>query len=198
MSRSSEAVKRSRDKKRSLMIEAMGGKCVICGYSVQSGLTLHHINPELKTLSFGSVRSTNTSWPIVVEEMRKCTLLCANCHNEVHYQGLENYEFESSFNEDYSVTQITEQGHLINPLSQRNCVICNTILSTKQLNCCSEQCRIKWISTTKSKIDWEIELPSIIRMREEGFSFVDIATLYPVSDKTIAEHYYKYCKNNSG
>ena len=60
-----------------------GGKCEVCGYdkSVRA-LHFHHKNPHEKDFTLGKYRSR--SWLIVKAELDKCSLLCANCHAEIH------------------------------------------------------------------------------------------------------------------
>ncbi len=72
---------RSRLKERATYV--LGGKCQNCGYDkcIQA-LEFHHINPEEKEFSFGT--NTNRSWEATREELKKCILLCANCHREAH------------------------------------------------------------------------------------------------------------------
>lgn len=56
---------------------------MICGYNKYSGaLDFHHLNPKLK--SFGlSVKGLSYSWESVLEESKKCVLVCKNCHAEI-------------------------------------------------------------------------------------------------------------------
>lgn len=65
-------------------INLLGGKCVVCGYSRDiHALDFHHI--EEATKEFGlSDRGMTRSWEKTEREVRKCALLCANCHREVH------------------------------------------------------------------------------------------------------------------
>jgi transposase-like protein len=80
--RSAAVAKRRRDIKRQLVEEA-GGACVLCGYSRWSGaLQFHHVEPDSKEFHLaqgGYSRSIARSRA----EMKKCALLCANCHSEV-------------------------------------------------------------------------------------------------------------------
>ena len=73
---------RSRLKERATYV--LGGKCQICGYDkcIQA-LDFHHVNPEEKTADFNA--NANRSWQTTREEIKKCILLCANCHREIHY-----------------------------------------------------------------------------------------------------------------
>jgi hypothetical protein len=73
---------RRRLKKRA--VDYLGGKCVICGYDKYVGSMVFHHREENK--SFGVSGHGNTrSWKRVVEELKKCDLLCLNCHSELHF-----------------------------------------------------------------------------------------------------------------
>jgi len=62
--------------------EFLGGKCKICGYDkCFSALSFHHRDPSKKSFKIGY---TNMSWTKTLKEVKKCDLLCANCHAEVH------------------------------------------------------------------------------------------------------------------
>jgi predicted HNH restriction endonuclease len=66
---------------REKIINSLGGKCCICGYTkCLSALEGHHIDPVGKEFSL----STVASWKRIEKELDKCMLLCANCHREVH------------------------------------------------------------------------------------------------------------------
>jgi len=60
-----------------------GGKCQICGYNkCLAALHFHHKNPSEKKYSISQCIdyiSTKT----VREEVKKCILVCANCHAEI-------------------------------------------------------------------------------------------------------------------
>ena len=58
-----------------------GGRCSICGYDrCPAALVFHYDDPEEKDFNI----SETLSWPRIVAELDKCTLLCLNCHAEVH------------------------------------------------------------------------------------------------------------------
>lgn len=62
--------------------EHQGGKCIRCGYNTCiKALEFHHLDPSKKdfTISNDHFRLRDT-----VEEVKKCVLLCANCHRELH------------------------------------------------------------------------------------------------------------------
>ena len=62
-------------------IEFLGGKCTKCGWSGnQAALQFHHLKG--KDFTIGNV--ANKSWDSIKKEIKKCTLLCANCHMVEH------------------------------------------------------------------------------------------------------------------
>ena len=64
-------------------VKLKGGKCSICGYDKNiNALTFHHVDPTAKEfrLSNGETRS----WDKYLKELEKCTLVCMNCHAEIH------------------------------------------------------------------------------------------------------------------
>ena len=78
------AVTARRRKLRKMAVEYGGGKCQICGYSKSiRALTFHHRNPEEKDFGL-SDRGLTRSWEKTKAEIKKCVLLCSNCHAEVH------------------------------------------------------------------------------------------------------------------
>jgi transposase len=72
---------RRRMKKR--LVAELGGRCSICGYSRYIGaLEFHHLDPSEKEFGL-SDRGMTRSMERLRAEVRKCILLCANCHAEV-------------------------------------------------------------------------------------------------------------------
>src|SRR5437870_3786694 len=71
-----------------LAIQYKGGKCCRCGYNKCSeALTFHHCDGN-KAFGIGAKGYTR-SWDTVKAELKKCLLLCANCHIEVHAEQHE-------------------------------------------------------------------------------------------------------------
>jgi hypothetical protein len=65
------------------LVAELGGECQLCGYSkCQEALQFHHTSPEEK--SFGiAFKGVTIAYERLLEEAKKCVLLCANCHAEV-------------------------------------------------------------------------------------------------------------------
>lgn len=102
MSLRSEAVKRWRKKCKERIILAMGGACCICGYNkCTSALVLHHLDPAKKEFSLGAIRANPKNWDLIVKELKKCILLCHNCHSEIHEKLISIPINIASFNDLY-------------------------------------------------------------------------------------------------
>ena len=62
------------------LISLLGGKCIKCGYNKSvSSFHFHHMNPDEKEGQIAYL-----SFDKQLEEIKKCILLCANCHGEIH------------------------------------------------------------------------------------------------------------------
>ncbi len=67
------------------LVEAHGGGCSICGYNKNlSALEFHHINPNTKLFNIDARSISNRSINVINEEVKKCILVCSNCHQEIH------------------------------------------------------------------------------------------------------------------
>ena len=64
-------------------VAQLGGKCVVCGFFAwATALDFHHIDKTTKDVGFRHLRGW--AWPRIELEIRKCVLLCRNCHAGVH------------------------------------------------------------------------------------------------------------------
>jgi len=69
------------------IVEALGGKCCLCGFSAYlSALDVHHVDPAKKEFTAATLRWRK--WATVLKEIEKCVLLCANCHRAHHNDEL--------------------------------------------------------------------------------------------------------------
>lgn len=86
--------KRGLSRKKQLIV-LLGGKCSMCGYNKNfTALEFHHLHSKLFGIDIR--QCSNRSWKTLTREAKKCTLLCSNCHRELHhpdcqvgYQGFE-------------------------------------------------------------------------------------------------------------
>jgi len=128
--KASDRVKKWRNSCKERMIQAMGGKCCICNYSkCNSALAFHHLDPTKKDLSISSAIVNPKSWSKIIEELRKCILVCHNCHSEIHYGITKIPDNYPKFNESFA--DYKEE------LSE--CIVCKKLKSIKNKTC-SYQC----------------------------------------------------------
>jgi len=77
--------KRGFDRKIKI-IKLLGGKCSICGYKRNiAALTFHHKDSSMKQFKLDVRSLSNRTFSKIENELRKCVLVCHNCHAELHY-----------------------------------------------------------------------------------------------------------------
>ena len=77
-----DKVSATRRKNVSIIKEEAGRKCCMCGYNkCIAALEFHHIDANDKE---GGIIGTSASLCRQREEAKKCILVCANCHREIH------------------------------------------------------------------------------------------------------------------
>jgi hypothetical protein len=75
--------------------------CYICGFNKHySALDFDHINRDTKIKNVSRLVGDTCSWKTVVAEIRKCRVLCANCHRiKTHknkdYMNINTTEFKN-------------------------------------------------------------------------------------------------------
>lgn len=61
--------------------------CSRCGFNYHArALDLHHVDPSTKHSTVSHLINSAVSWSRVKAEIRKCVVLCANCHRIEHYE----------------------------------------------------------------------------------------------------------------
>lgn len=76
-------VERRRKLKR-MAVDLKGGKCQVCGYNrCIWALDFHHFDDSTKAFNL-SMEGMSRSWDTISREVRKCVLVCSNCHREIH------------------------------------------------------------------------------------------------------------------
>lgn len=60
-------------------------KCSQCGEDHIACLDFHHLDPTEKDLSIAEAPSRGWSQTRALEEMKKCVVLCSNCHRKLHW-----------------------------------------------------------------------------------------------------------------
>jgi len=168
-----EKVKKWRHNTKYRLIEAFGGECGICGYNKCSEcLEFHHLDPLEKEFSSGSY----VSWDRVVVEIRKCVMLCSNCHREVHYNTTQIPDNIKRFDESFTTYKTDKLFD--------NCPICGNLKSASLITC-SNACSKK----RSVKLDWEkydlLSLYDSIGSYNGVTTYISKAENIDISDSTI-------------
>lgn len=72
------------------LVKILGNECYICGYRKNlAALQFHHRNPLEKDNQMDMRKLSNSTWEWCLNEVKKCDLLCANCHMEYHHPSLD-------------------------------------------------------------------------------------------------------------
>lgn len=80
-----EKVTKCRQNLKARLVKEFGGKCIKCGYNKSiKALEFHHRDPNTKIFGI-STNKTTKSFAKLLEEAKKCDLICANCHRELHH-----------------------------------------------------------------------------------------------------------------
>jgi hypothetical protein len=79
-----ELMKTHRENIKLKLIELKGNKCILCGYfRCIKALEFHHTNPKEKDYGI-SMKVGNLGLEKIKIELKKCILVCSNCHKEIH------------------------------------------------------------------------------------------------------------------
>jgi predicted RNA-binding Zn-ribbon protein involved in translation (DUF1610 family) len=75
----------NKNRVENIIIEVAGSySCNICGYNkCTNALEFHHIDPSKKEYLISDLKTCSKE--ILVEELKKCIIVCSNCHREIHY-----------------------------------------------------------------------------------------------------------------
>jgi len=165
MSKNSDKVKLWRKNCKDRIVQAFGGSCCVCGYNrCHAALALHHLDPTQKDFTFGSIRANPKNWKDLVKELRKCVLVCNNCHCEIHANYINVPDNAPIFNEIFADYIEVQRNAKLTP-----CPVCNKLKSAHLINCSSE-----CAGRSQRKVDWdsidlkeEIKTKTVIKISEE-------------------------------
>ncbi|KKL91884.1 hypothetical protein LCGC14_1890240 [marine sediment metagenome] len=165
--------RRFRRKERAL--EYKGRKCEICSYDkCRRALNFHHKDETKK--NFGISGAHTRSWDEIQKELDKCTLVCSNCHMEIHAK-LENYTYSQNL-------KIPEPEKKIR--KTRKCQRCDKEFKvySKSTRFCSQKCYRTDISKAPEK--------HILEELVWSIPSTQLAKQFGVSDTAIKKWCRKY------
>lgn len=175
-----QAVSDFRRRRKENLIRVLGSRCCLCGYDkCVSALEFHHINPEQKSyqLSSGNCHKIEDD----LTEAKKCVLVCANCHREIHtsdiYKDIDLYEYQIYDNE-YANQLIKDTKREEKEYKCSNCGA--QITRQSQSGLCVSCVQLGKRCKVENKPNRE-ELKNLIRT----MPFTKIAEMYGCSDNAV-------------
>lgn len=182
MRKTSDAVRRWRKNTKHRIVAAMGGKCCLCGYNkCNESLALHHLNPAEKEFGLGHIIGHPIAWSRIVKELRKCILICNNCHGEIHSGVSVIPNSVTKFNEQYVVYKDKSKDYV-------PCPICRTPMPPIKITC-SRACAAR----KSRKVDWSSV--DIVAMKNSGKSNLSIGDELGVSEAAVRKRLKKLLGN---
>ena len=80
-----------RNMMRANMLSYLKNKvCAICGEDDIRTFEFDHVDPSKKSFSITRGLNHGPSWEVVVDEIKKCRILCSNCHKK-HTASQQNW-----------------------------------------------------------------------------------------------------------
>ena len=177
----SEKVNDFRRNRKKLLVKISGNKCNICGYNKAiSALQFHHIYPKEKQYGLAQ-KGTCHNLEKDLSELKKCILVCANCHREIHQNFYSSIELQKKkiYLEEQARIAI-ENNHKKKIREKKYCINCGKQLSYGTVGQYCSKC----IGLTKRKVlqrPTRERLKALIRTK----SFTQIGNDFNVSDNAI-------------
>lgn len=172
----SEQVSEFRRRRKLNLIKVCGNQCCLCGYNKSiSALEFHHIYPELKEYGIAS-NGTCHNIQQDINEVKKCVLVCANCHREIH---------DNMYTEEELVSKQVFDEEVIKELTtykskeQYFCKECNTLIGYNTKTGLCLKCA--------AKLSRKCEHPDRDTLKEliRTLPFTKIGEIYGVSDNSV-------------
>lgn len=180
MDRKTKNVSDYRRRRKENLVQVCGGKCCLCGYNKNiAALEFHHLIPEEKNYSIGN-QGVCHDLQDDLKEVKKCILVCSNCHREIHHGDYQLKEIlnKQQFDEKEAQNLIVqkEQQYIT---TKYYCIDCGKEITrdSKTGRCveCAQKARRVSVRPNRQ------ELKNLIRTTP----FVQIGKQFNVSDNTI-------------
>lgn len=124
-------------------ISFLGGKCEICGEDRPYLLMFHHLKSEEKENNIQNIKSLR--WSIIEKEVKKCKLLCHNCHRCLHDEMAQKTKLKSK--------RLRNKKLILDFVDQFECEVC----SFKKSVCALDFHHVN-VKNKKHKISREVDI----------------------------------------
>lgn len=129
-----------------------------------------------KDFNLGAIRASPKKWETIINEIKKCVLMCHNCHTESHYGLIDISKLKSPV----IVDKFVNYKEFEKQIKMDKCPICG-ILKPAHNTTCSKECGAK----IRYKIDWDkIDL---LKELDECGSIVKVAEKIGCSDVIVGK-----------
>ena len=150
-----KAVIEHRQRRKLYGIEAFGSKCGICGYSkCIAALEFHHLNSNDKEVT---ISGKTLKFEKFIDELRKCVLLCSNCHREYHAGVISIPENITRFDENYAFKKVPEK-------PKHPCENCGKMTIINQ-----KYCSIKCAKQSREIAKWPSDIEILEMVKIKGY-----------------------------
>ncbi len=170
MSKSSDHVKKWRRATKHRIVESFGNICCICKNRYPDVVyDLHHENGE-KEFQISSIRANAVSWIRIVTELRKCVMVCSNCHRLVHNGDTVIPEDANKFDESFA-NYFFDKHHNM-------CPVCGSV-KLKRMKYCSPICAS--IGNRRVERPGKEQLIDLL----STYSYVRVGKMFGVTDNAV-------------
>ena len=178
MNKRSEAVKKWRRTTKTRMVKSFNCRCAVCGEKYPDEVfDFHHLDPSIKQFSLAKIRGNCIGWKRIVDELRKCIMVCANCHRLIHYSNLIIPENPIRFDEGfYEYKELRKKTKI--------CPICGDNMFESQITC-SLSCSAKKSRT----VNWDII--DVVTLYNKCGNYAEIGRSLGVSGAAVRKRYLK-------
>lgn len=90
------------------LVKSFGEKCQCCGNKFPEYIfDFHHLDPSTKEFGIGNA-STTRAKSAYANEVKKCIMVCANCHRHIEAGEIDTSELKCAFDEELYYKTIEE------------------------------------------------------------------------------------------
>lgn len=171
----------NRKRKKEFAVKLFGGKCQKCGYDrCIHSLAFHHVENKENNISI----LHTASWKRYLDELKKCVLICCNCHNELHGNLWKIDEIQRVYISDevYKIKIPTGRtDRVFNETYNKECAVCRKPFTTKIKH--QKYCNYKCAGYAGRKCHW----PSKEQLQSDikSMPMTHVGKKYKVTDNTI-------------
>lgn len=166
-------------RRKANLIKVFHSKCCICGFdSFQEALEFHHIDPSQKEFGITDSGAVTKALEKQLQEMRKCILVCANCHRGIHSGHLKAPDDYEKFFDVEIADLLLQELDEIKHGQKHYCQRCGKEIVKTTATHCFDCAKLIQRKVDRPPRD---ELKSLIR----STPFTQIASRFGVSDSAI-------------